>query len=276
MKIYKPTSPGRRGMIGSSAVLSKKKPLKRLLTFKKNRAGRNSAGRITVRHQGGGHKKRYRMLDFKQKKYNIPGRVEEIEYDPYRSGHIARVLYSDGERAYILAPDGMRAGDTLKVLREGGETKDGIRAPLKHIPSGASIHNVEIFPGRGGSIARSAGSAVQLLGNEGKYAHVKMPSGEIRKILNVGYATIGKVSNPEHNLENLGKAGRSRWMGRRPTVRGSAMNPVDHPYGGGEGKAVRGTKRPKTKWGKVTGGRKTRNKKKWSNKLIIQRRKTKR
>lgn len=273
MKIYKPTSPGRRGMIGSSAILSKEKPLKGLLMFKKNRAGRNKAGRITVRHQGGGHKRRFRILDFKQKKYNIPGRVEGIEYDPYRSGHIARVLYADGERAYILAPHNMKAGDKIGVSEERAEI-NGMRLPMEKIPSGSFIMNVEAFPGKGGQIARSAGSSVQLLSNEGKYAQIKMPSGEIRKILNKGYATIGKVSNPEHNLERLGKAGRARWMGIRPTVRGSAMNPVDHPYGGGEGRAVRGTKRPKTKWGKITGGRKTRNKKKRSGKLIIQRRKT--
>ena len=253
-------------MIGSSAKLSKEKPLKNLLIFKKRRAGRNSAGRITVRHQGGGHKRRYRLVDFKEKKYNVPARVEGIEYDPYRSAHIARVLYKDGERAYLLAPEGMKQGDEIKESRMS----------LKKIPAGTFVYNVETTPGKGGKIARAAGVSVQILGNEGKYAHVKMPSGEIRKILNMGYASIGKVSNPEHNLESIGKAGRARWMGIRPTVRGSAMNPVDHPYGGGEGKAVRGTKRPKTKWGKGTGGRKTRRKNKWSNKLIIQRRKTKR
>lgn len=276
MKKYNPTSPGRRGVIRSSAKLSKEKPLKRLLIFKKKRAGRNSAGRITVRHQGGGHKQRYRLLDFSQKKYNIPGRVETIEYDPYRSAHIARVLYADGERVYILAHDGMKPGDNIEARTEKTEIKEGVRVPIREIPVGTFVYNAEISPGKGGQIARAAGAAVQVLGNEGKYAYLKMPSGEIRKILNSGYATIGKVSNPEHNLERIGKAGRARWLGIRPTVRGSAMNPVDHPYGGGEGRAVRGTKRPKTKWGKVTGGRKTRRKKKWSNKLIIERRKTKR
>lgn len=263
-------------MIGSSAKLSKEKPLKRLLVFKKRRAGRNSAGRITVRHQGGGHKRRYRLLDFQQKKLSIPAKVETVEYDPYRSAHIARVIYKDGERAYILAHEGVKAGDTIETKLEKAEIKEGARMPLREIVAGTFVHNVEAFPGKGGQIARAAGSAVQILGNEGKYANLKMPSGEVRKILNAGYATIGKVSNPEHNLESIGKAGRARWMGIRPTVRGSAMNPVDHPYGGGEGRAVRGTRRPKTKWGKITGGRKTRKRNKWSNKLIIQRRKTKR
>ncbi len=276
MKIYKPTSPGQRGTILVSRTLSKEKPLKALLVSKKRQAGRNSAGRITVRHRGGGHKRRYRLLDFHQKKFNVPGRIEGIEYDPYRSAHIARVLYADGARAYILAPHGLKEGDAVQTISEGIEMKEGVRLALKGIPAGTFVHNVECTPGKGGALARAAGSAIQLLGNEGKYAHVKMPSGEVRRILNEGYATIGKPSNSEHNLENLGKAGRSRWRGIRPTVRGSAMNPVDHPYGGGEGKAVRGTKRPKTKWGKITGGRKTRRKKKWSNKLIIQRRKTKR
>ncbi len=276
MKKYNPTSPGRRAMIGSSAELSKEKPLKRLLVSKKRQGGRNSAGRITVRHQGGGHKRRYRLVDFKQNKTGVPAKVEYIEYDPYRSAHIARVIYADGERAYVLAEEGMKPGYVFGTGTEKTEIKAGLRMPLAEIPAGTFIYNVEMAPGKGGQIARSAGSAVQMLGSEGKYAQVKMPSGEIRKILNMGYASIGKVSNPEHNLESIGKAGRSRWMGIRPTVRGSAMNPVDHPYGGGEGRAVRGTKRPKTKWGKITGGRKTRKKKKASSNLIIQRRKTKR
>ncbi|MAF79567.1 50S ribosomal protein L2 [bacterium] len=275
MKKYKPTSPGRRGMTKATADLSKEKPAKALLKHLKKRAGRNSKGRITTRHKGGGHKKQYRIVDFKQKKFDVWGRVEGIEYDPYRSAHIAKVIYEDGERRYILASDELRKGSKI-ITSEKAEFKEGNRTKLERIPVGTFVHNVELTPKKGGQLARSAGSAVQVLGNEGKYAQLKIPSGEVRKVLKSGYATIGKVSNSEHNLEVLGKAGRSRWRGIRPTVRGSAMNAVDHPYGGGEGRAQRGTKRPKTKWGKVTGGRKTRKKKKWSNTLIIKRRKTKR
>lgn len=262
----------------SAAHLSKQRPLKSLLKHIEKQAGRNSAGRITTRHKGGGHKKQYRMVDFKQGKMDTRGKIEAIEYDPYRSAHIARVLYEDGSRAYILAGEKQRAGDAVFTSEKAEQTeqKEGMRTILEKIPAGTLVHNVELAPGKGGALARSAGSSVQVLGNEGKYTHLKLPSGETRKVQGKGFATIGKVSNGEHNLEVLGKAGRSRWKGIRPTVRGSAMNPVDHPYGGGEGRTQRGTKRPKTKWGKITGGRKTRNKKKWSNKLIITRRKSKR
>ena len=276
MKIYKPTSPGRRQMTKASAGhLRKKGPMKNLLKRVKKQAGRNSAGRITTRHKGGGHKKLYRMVDFKQKKMDVQGKIEAIEYDPYRTAHIARVLYENGSRAYVLALDRQKKGDII-VTSEKAEQKEGVRTVLEKIPTGTFVHNVELSPQKGGVLARSAGSSIQVLGNEGKYTHLKMPSGETRKVLGKGLATIGKVSNSEHNLEVIGKAGRSRWKGIRPTVRGSAMNPVDHPYGGGEGRTQRGTKRPKTKWGKVTGGRRTRKKNRRSNKLIITRRKSKR
>lgn len=263
-------------MIGANKEgLSKEKPLKALLGRTRAGTARNSAGRITTRHRGGGHKKRYRMIDWKQDKLDVQGKIEGIEYDPYRTAHIARVLYSDGERRYILAAEGMKEGDMV-TTSDTAEPKVGIRTKISRVPAGTFVYNIESAPGKGGGLARSAGAGVQVLGTEGKYTQLKMPSGEIRKVLAEGYATIGKASNPEHNLQKIGKAGRSRWMGKRPTVRGSAMNATDHPYGGGEGKTQRGTKRPKTKWGKVTGGRKTRRKKKWSNKLIIKRRKTKR
>jgi len=225
-----------------------------------------------MRHQGGGHKQMYRMIDFKQKKFDIPGRIETLEYDPYRSGFIALVVYADGERRYILASSEMKVGDKI-IASADAPLKPGNRTQLKRIPVGTFVYNVEIAPDQGGQLARSAGLAIQVLANEEGYTHLKLASGEIRKVLGEGYATIGRVSCPGHNLEIIGKAGRSRWLGIRPTVRGSVMNPCDHPYGGGEGKQPRGTRKPKTKWGKVTGGRRTRNKKKWSNILILKRRK---
>lgn len=250
----------------------KKKKYKKLLVRLKSRAGRGTNGRITARHKGGGAKKLYRLVDFKQSKRNVPARVETIEYDPYRTAFIARIVYKDGERRYILAPRGLKVGDEV-MTSDNAPFTVGMRLPLKRIPVGTFVHNVEIVPGRGATFGRSAGVAVQVLANEDGYTHLKMPSGEIRKVPWEGLASVGQVSNPDHNLTVIGKAGRARWLGIRPTVRGSAMNPRDHPYGGGEGKAKRGTKRPKTKWGKVTGGRKTRKKKKWSNKMIIKRRK---
>lgn len=246
--------------------------MKRLRIKIKNSAGRNSQGRITVRHQGGGHKQLYRLIDFKQDKFDIPGRIEAVEYDPYRSGFIAKVVYADGERRYILASQEMKAGDEV-ITSASAPLKPGNRTLLKRIPVGSFIYNVELFPGKGGQLARAAGLMVQVLANEEGYTHLKLASGEIRKVLCDGYASLGQVSHPEHNLEVIKKAGRSRWLGIRPTVRGTAMNPRDHPYGGGEGRQPRGTRRPKTKWGKITGGHRTRNKKKWSNKLIIKRRK---
>lgn len=252
--------------------LSGARPFKPLLKKIKASAGRNSAGRITVRHQGGGNKKRYRLVDFKQNKIDIPGVVETIEYDPYRTSFIARVVYKDGERRYILAPQELKVGSEI-ITSEKAAFQVGNRTILKRIPVGMMVHNVELQKGRGGQMLRSAGCAAQVLANEDGYTHLKLPSGEIRKVSWEGYASIGQVSNPEHNLVSIGKAGRSRWLGIRPTVRGTAMNPCDHPYGGGEGVQPRGTRRPKTRWGKVTGGRKTRNKKRWSTKLIVKRRK---
>lgn len=237
----------------------------------KKAAGRNSQGRITVRHQGGGHKKLYRLVDFKQNKFDILGRIESVEYDPYRSGLIAKVVYADGERRYILASHEMKVGDEI-ITSADAPLKPGNRTLLKRIAVGSFVYNIELSPGKGGQLVRSAGLAVQVLANEEGYTHLKLASGEVRKVLGSGYATLGQVSYPEHNLEVIGKAGRSRWLGIRPTVRGTAMNPRDHPYGGGEGRQPRGTRRPKTKWGKITGGRRTRNKKKWSSKLILERR----
>jgi len=245
-----------------------------MLTKLKERAGRNNAGKITMRHQGGGHKRLYRLVDFRTK-INVPGKVETLEYDPYRTAFIARVIYKDGSRAYILAPDKLRVGQEV-ITAESAPLEVGNRMLLKNIPVGSLVHNVEIASGKGGQMARSAGSYAEVLAHENGYTHLRMPSKEVRLVLWNGYASIGQVSNSEHNLVTIGKAGRSRWLGIRPTVRGTAMNPVDHPYGGGEGRQPRGTRKPKTKWGKITGGRKTRNKKKWSSHLIVQRRPTQR
>jgi large subunit ribosomal protein L2 len=273
MKQYKPTTPSRRHMtvVDYGSLTPGVRPLKKFTSRLVNRAGRNSQGRITVRHQGGGSKKLYREIDFVQKKHGILGAIETIEYDPYRTGFIALVCYKDGDRRYILAPDGMKVGDKI-ISSETSLFTPGNRTSLKRIPVGMFVHSVEITPGKGGQFARSAGTSVQVLANEDGYTHLKMSSGEVRKVLWDCFATIGKVSNMEHNLVVSGKAGRSRWLGIRPTVRGKVMNPRDHPYGGGEGRTQRGTKRPKTKWGKITGGRKTRNKKKWSTEMIVSRR----
>ena len=273
MKQYKPTTQSRRHMtVVEYGVLTKGvKRLKSLTRGGTRKAGRNSQGRITMRHQGGGNKKIYREVDFVQKKVGVPGRVETIEYDPYRTAFIARVSYKDGDRRYVLAPQGMKEGDVI-ITSENSAFTPGNRTSLKRIPVGTFVHNVEITPGKGGQFARSAGSSLQVLANEEGYTHLKMSSGEVRKVLWSCLATIGQVSNIEHNLVVSGKAGRSRWLGIRPTVRGKVMNPRDHPYGGGEGRTQRGTKRPKTKWGKITGGHKTRNRKKWSSTLIVSRR----
>lgn len=251
--------------------LSKVEPHKPLLKRLKTRAGRNSQGRITTRHQSGGHKKLYRMVDFKQEKINQPAKVETIEYDPYRTAFIALLKYSDGDRRYMLAPSDIKVGSDI-IMAESAPLNTGNRLKLKNIPVGYQIHSVELTPGRGGQLARSAGSYVEVLANANGYTDLKLSSGEIRRVQWEGYASLGQVSNSEHNLTVIGKAGRSRWLGIRPTVRGSVMNPVDHPYGGGEGRQPRGTKRPKTLWGKITGGRKTRNKRKLSTKMIIKRR----
>ena len=274
MKSYSPTSPSRRQLTNVEYdALTRIKPEKSLLRRLKSHAGRNSAGRITVRHQGGGNKKLYRVIDFRQEKIDQTARVESIEYDPYRTAFIAKVLYKDGERRYILAPHGLAVGNEI-IVSEKAPFTPGNRSKLKNIPVGYQVHNVEMTPGRGGQLARAAGSYAEVLANADGYTDLKLSSGEVRRVSWEGYASIGQLSNPEHNLVVIGKAGRSRWLGIRPTVRGSAMNPVDHPYGGGEGRTQRGTRKPKTKWGKITGGHKTRNPKKWSKKMILKRRKS--
>ncbi len=273
IKIYKPTSEGRRGMTGVDfSVLTKSEPEKSLTFGKSKTSARNNRGRITVRHQGGGHKKLYRMIDFKQNKYNISARVASIEYDPYRTAFISLIVYKDGEKRYILAPRDLNVNDTI-ITSENAPLKNGNRLMLKNIPVGSFIYNVELFPGKGGQLARSAGNSVQVMAQDSGYTHLLLPSTEIRKVPSGGYASLGILSNAEWNAITIGKAGRSRWLGIRPTVRATAMNPRDHKYGGGEGRTQRGTKRPKTKWGQVTGGRKTRNKNKRSNKFIVRRRK---
>lgn len=272
MKKYKPTTPSRRNMTTVDySGLTKIAPMKSALVRLKTHAGRNNQGRITTRHQGGGLKKLYRIVDFKQNKFDIPAKVEAIEYDPYRTSFIARLLYRDGERRYIIASKTMKVGDEV-ITSKDAPLKDGNRTIIRNIPVGYFAHNIELKPGKGGQMAKSAGSYVQILAHEDKYTSIKLPSSEVRKILGECLATIGEVSNTEWGLVNIGKAGKSRMLGIRPTVRGTAMNPVDHPYGGGEGKQPRGTKRPKTAWGKIVGGVKTRKKKKWSNKLIVKRR----
>lgn len=254
---------------------NKNNPVKNLTKGKKNTGGRNNRGRITMRHKGGGHKRKYRNIDFIRDKEGIEARIEEIEYDPNRSAHIARVLYNDGERRYIIASKEMDEGDVI-VSSEEADIEPGNRTLLSNIPVGTEVYNVELTPGKGGQMARSAGTSLKILAQKERYTHLKMASGEVRKILGKCRATIGQVSNTEHGKKNLGKAGRNRWKGVRPTVRGSAMGAHDHKYGGGEGKQPRGTKRPKDVYGNVTGGKKTRKKNKKSDRLIIKRRKSKR
>lgn len=253
------------------AALTDRQPHKPLTLRLKSHSGRNNRGVITVRHQGGGNKKLYRLVDFHQNRMDIPAKVESVEYDPYRSAFISLVAYKDGQKNYVLAAKDVKAGDTI-ITSDKAPLKPGNRLPLQYIPVGYQVHNVEVRPGSGGRLARSAGSYLEVLGNDTGFATLRMASKEIRKVPWLCLATIGQVSNPDYNLVNIGKAGRSRWLGIRPTVRGTAQNPVDHPYGGGEGKQPRGTRRPKDRWGNITGGHKTRNKKKWSSKLIIQRR----
>ena len=275
IKKYKPTSNGRRNMTSSDfAEITTSTPEKTLLQPLKNNAGRNNNGRITVRHQGGGHKRQYRVIDFKRNKDNVVATVQTIEYDPNRSANIALVHYSDGVKAYILAPKGLEVGMTI-VSGADADIKIGNALPLENIPVGTVIHNIEMKPGKGGQLIRSAGTSAQVLGKEGKYVLVRLNSGEVRMILATCRATIGSVGNEQHELINIGKAGRSRWMRKRPTVRGSVMNPNDHPHGGGEGKAPIGRKAPVSPWGQPALGYKTRNKKAASDKLIVRRRKTK-
>ncbi|OGZ17762.1 MAG: 50S ribosomal protein L2 [Candidatus Nealsonbacteria bacterium RBG_13_36_15] len=255
-------------------LLTKKEPEKKLLVSLKRRAGRGRSGRITVRHQGGGAKKLYRIIDFGQEKIDIPGKVIAIEYDPYRTAFIALIEYPDKDKRYILAPKDLKIGQE-SIISENASLSSGNRLKLKNVPSGTLVYNIEIEPGRGGKLVRGAGTFARVLGQEGTYTNLEMPSSEIRRVPGECFASVGIVSNPEHIYQDIGKAGRSRLKGRRPTVRGSAMVPPDHPHGGGEGKAPIGLKHPKTPWGKPALGVKTRNRKKWTNKLIIQRRKKK-
>lgn len=270
-KLIKPTSPGMRGRVDLVAEATTSEPYRPLLTTLNRKAGRNNNGRITCRHKGGGVKRAYRLIDFKRNKDCIPARVETIEYDPNRSTQISLVCYADGERRYILHPQGLKVGDTI-LSGEGAEIKVGNALPLRHIPLGAQVHNIELVPGKGGQMVRSAGAAAQLVAKEGRYATLRLPSQEMRKVLIDCRATIGTLDNADHKNESIGKAGRKRLKGIRPTVRGSVMNPCDHPHGGGEGKAPIGRPAPVTPWGKPTLGYKTRNRKKASSRLIVRRR----
>jgi len=271
IKVYRPTSPGRRGMSGSTfEEITKGKPEKSLLKPLKKKAGRNNQGRITVRHRGGGAKRRLRIIDFKRDKIGVPGRVAAIEYDPNRSANIALIFYNDGEKRYILAPAGLGIGNIIKS-GDDAEIKPGNALPLRLMPGGTMVHNIELEKGRGGQLVRSAGSAAQVMAKEGDYVLVRLPSGEMRRIRSECSATIGQVGNADHQAIKLGKAGRKRWLGWRPTVRGSAMNPRDHPHGGGEGRSPIGMPGPKTPWGKPALGYKTR-KPKASDKMIVKRR----
>ena len=273
MKHFKAYTPSRRNMtVSDFAEITKTTPEKSLLAKKKKNAGRNSYGRITVRHQGGGNRQKYRIIDFKRNKDNMEATVIGIEYDPNRSANIALIEYKDGEKAYILAPQGITDG-SIVVSGENVDIKPGNAMPISSIPVGTLIHNIELNPGQGGKLVKAAGQSAQLMAKEGKYAHVRLPSGEMRLILARCRATIGVLGNSDHENVKLGKAGRTRHMGIRPTVRGSVMNPVDHPHGGGEGRAPVGHAGPLTPWGKPALGYKTRNKKKLSNKFIVKRRK---
>ena len=273
MKHFKPYTPSRRNMtVSDFSEITKKTPEKSLLAKKKEKAGRNSYGRITVRHQGGGNRQKYRIIDFKRKKDNMEATVIGIEYDPNRSSNIALIQYEDGEKAYILAPQGLTDGDKV-ISGDAVDIRTGNCMPISSIPVGTLIHNIELNPGQGGKLVRTAGQSAQLMAKEGKYAHVRLPSGEMRLILSRCRATIGVIGNSDHENVKIGKAGRKRHMGWRPEVRGSVMNPVDHPHGGGEGRAPIGHAGPLTPWGKPALGYKTRNKKKQSNKFIVKRRK---
>ena len=272
IKTYNPYTPSRRNMTGSDfSEITAKKPEKSLVVSLKKHAGRNNQGKITVRHHGGGSRRKYRLVDFKRRKDAIPAKVLTIEYDPNRTANIALICYADGEKSYILAPNGLKVGDMV-MNGETTEVKLGNCLPLQNIPVGAEIHNIELYPGKGGQLVRSAGNSAQLMAKEGKYATLRLPSGEMRLVPIICRATIGQVGNIDHELINIGKAGRKRHMGIRPTVRGSVMNPNDHPHGGGEGKTGIGRPGPVTPWGKPALGLKTRKKNKHSNKLIIRRR----
>jgi large subunit ribosomal protein L2 len=271
IKKFKPTSPGRRQMtVSTFEEITTDKPEKSLLAPLKKKAGRNAQGRITLRHRGGGHKRNYRIIDFKRNKDGVPGKVATIEYDPNRSANIALIFYADGEKRYILAPQGLKVGDTIES-GSNADIKVGNALQLQHIPVGTIIHNIELKPEKGAQLARSAGASAQLMAKEGNYAHIRLPSGEVRLVHIKCKATIGQVGNIEHENIKIGKAGRSRWLGIRPTVRGVVMNPVDHPHGGGEGKSPVG-RNPVTPWGKPALGAKTRKKNKDTDKYIIKRR----
>ena len=271
IRVYKPTSAARRFMsVLTFEEITKKTPEKSLTEYLKKNAGRNKQGKITVRHQGGGNKRKYRIIDFKRDKLDVPAKVAAIEYDPNRTAFIALLHYADGEKRYILAPLDLKVGDTV-VAGENADIKPGNALPLRNIPVGTLIHNLEIKPGKGGQIVRSAGAYAQLMGKEDKYAQVRLPSGEFRRIPMNAMATIGTVGNTDHSNVRVGKAGRKRHMGVRPTVRGVVMNPCDHPHGGGEGKSPVGMPAPVTPWGKPALGLKTRKHKKYSNRLIVKR-----
>ncbi|NMA13033.1 MAG: 50S ribosomal protein L2 [Chloroflexi bacterium] len=274
VKIYKPITPGLRGMTGYTfEEITKDKPERSLVVFRKNYAGRNATGRITVRHRGGGHRRLIRIIDLKRNKLNIPAKVNAIEYDPNRSARIALLFYADGDKRYILAPIGLKVGDTV-VSGANAEIRTGNALPISSIPVGTTIHNIEMRPGKGGQLVRAAGTSAQLLAKEGDYAQIRLPSGEVRMILQTCFATIGQLGNLDHSNIKLGKAGRKRYLGFRPAVRGSAMSPRDHPHGGGEGRQPIGMPGPKTPWGKPALGYKTRRNKK-SDKFIVRRRNSK-
>ncbi len=271
IKTYKPTTPGQRGKTGYTFdELTTDKPYKKLVETIKKSGGRNNIGHITIRFRGGGHKRKYRIIDFKRDKFEVPGIVETIEYDPNRTARIALIKYSDGERRYILAPLGLGVGDSIISTQKEADILPGNALLLKHIPVGTTIHNIEFSIGRGGQIARTAGAAATLMAKEGRYGLIKMPSGELRKVILECRATIGQIGNVEHNNISVGKAGRTRWQGKRPHVRGTVMNPIDHPHGGGEGK-TKGGRIPVTPWGKPTKGYKTRKNKRTKN-FIVKRR----
>ena len=275
IKQFKPTTPSRRGMtVSTYEEITKAKPERSLTTSLKKNAGRNSYGRITVRHQGGGSRRKYRIIDFKRRKVDVAATVTAIEYDPNRSANIALIEYEDGEKAYILAPLGLKVGDKV-MAGSNADIKPGNNLPISSIPVGTLIHCIELKPGKGAQMVRSAGNGAQLMAKEGKYAHVRLPSGEMRLVSVDCTATIGEVGNSEHENIKLGKAGKSRWLGKRPEVRGSVMNPNDHPHGGGEGKSPVGRPGPVTPWGKPALGYKTRDAKKASNKFIVKRRNAK-
>ncbi|MCX6724179.1 MAG: 50S ribosomal protein L2 [Candidatus Staskawiczbacteria bacterium] len=273
MKTYKPTTPARRGMTGIDfSQLTKKGPEKSLLKYVRRSVGRGSSGRITVRHRGGGVKRLYRVIEFSQTKMNAPAKIIALEYDPNRTAFIALAEYADKTKQYIIAPQDLKVGQEI-IFSETAPLISGNRTKLKNVPVGTAVYNIELEPGKGGKTVRSAGSSAQILAHDGDHVNLKMPSTEIRRFLGECFASIGMVSNPENRFYRIGKAGKSRHKGRRPHVRGSAMNPVDHPHGGGEGRQPIGLKHPKTPWGRPALGVKTRNKKKWSSKLIISRRK---